>query len=57
MLAGMLTIGWTVFSAVSKSIPIDRAFVLLGASVPVMLLVGLWAFLGLEAGQYLRRRD
>ena len=46
-LAVVATLAWTTFSVVTLDIAPDRALVLLGASLPVMLIGGVWAYVGM----------
>ena len=46
-LAVIASLAWTAFSFVTLDLAPDRALVLLGASMPVMLIGGVWAYVGM----------
>ncbi len=51
ILAVVASLGWTAFSFATRDLAPDRALVRLGASLPVMLpvmlIVGVWAYVGM----------
>ena len=47
LLAVVARLGWTAFSFATRDLAVDRALVLLGASLPVTLIASVWAYVGM----------
>ena len=47
ILAVVASLGWTAFSFATRDLAPDRALVLLAASLPVMLIGSVWAYIGM----------
>ncbi len=50
----LLACGWTLFSVVGRDLDGERSTLVFLASLPLMAFAGLWAFLGLLAGNKIR---